>query len=113
MRYLERARGEHVRRVHLGVEREVVASRDGRFLAWAVADDSIRTPDPAHPRATRSGSRVRLYDVAAARLIDRFPGSPGEGSVQAVLPDGKEKLLLNQPRYDFAWQREYHFDNLL
>ncbi|HEY7799611.1 MAG TPA: hypothetical protein VIA80_12650 [Hyphomonadaceae bacterium] len=28
-------------------------------------------------------------------------------------PDGKEKLLLNQPRYDFAWQREYHFDGLL
>ncbi len=28
-------------------------------------------------------------------------------------PDGSEKLLLNQPRYDFAWQREYHFDKLL
>jgi hypothetical protein len=28
-------------------------------------------------------------------------------------PDGTEKLLLNQPRYDFEWQREYHFDNLL
>jgi AhpC/TSA family len=28
-------------------------------------------------------------------------------------PDGTEKMLLNQPRYDFAWQREYHFDNLL
>jgi mono/diheme cytochrome c family protein len=28
-------------------------------------------------------------------------------------PDGSEKVLLNQPRYDFAWQREYHFDQLL
>lgn len=28
-------------------------------------------------------------------------------------PDGTEKMLLNQPRYDFAWQREYHFDKLL
>lgn len=28
-------------------------------------------------------------------------------------PDGTEKLLLNQPRYDFGWQREYHFDGLL
>ncbi len=28
-------------------------------------------------------------------------------------PDGTEKMLLNQPRYDFAWQREYHFDNML
>ena len=25
----------------------------------------------------------------------------------------KRQVLLNQPRYDFAWQREYHFDNLL
>jgi mono/diheme cytochrome c family protein len=28
-------------------------------------------------------------------------------------PDGTEKVLLNQPRYDFSWQREYHFDKLL
>jgi hypothetical protein len=28
-------------------------------------------------------------------------------------PDGKEVMLLNQPRYDFAWQREYHFKELL
>jgi mono/diheme cytochrome c family protein len=28
-------------------------------------------------------------------------------------PDGTEKVLLNQPRYYFAWQREYHFENLL
>ena len=28
-------------------------------------------------------------------------------------PDGSEKMLLNQPRYDFAWQREYHFKDLL
>jgi mono/diheme cytochrome c family protein len=28
-------------------------------------------------------------------------------------PDGTEKVLLNQPRYYFSWQREYHFDKLL
>jgi len=28
-------------------------------------------------------------------------------------PDGTEKVLLNQPRYSFSWQREYHFENLL
>jgi hypothetical protein len=28
-------------------------------------------------------------------------------------PDGTEKVLLNQPRYDFGWQREYHFDGML
>lgn len=28
-------------------------------------------------------------------------------------PDGREKVLLNQPRYDFGWQREFIFDKLL
>ncbi|HVY90303.1 MAG TPA: hypothetical protein VG942_15645 [Hyphomonadaceae bacterium] len=28
-------------------------------------------------------------------------------------PDGTEKVLLNQPRYEFGWQREYHFKDLL
>jgi mono/diheme cytochrome c family protein len=28
-------------------------------------------------------------------------------------PDGTEKVLLNQPRYYFSWQREYHFEKLL
>jgi mono/diheme cytochrome c family protein len=28
-------------------------------------------------------------------------------------PDGKEKVLLNQPRYYFSWQREYHFKEML
>ena len=28
-------------------------------------------------------------------------------------PDGAEKVLLNQPRYYFGWQREYHFKDLL
>jgi hypothetical protein len=28
-------------------------------------------------------------------------------------PDGTEKVLLNQPRYYFSWQREYHFKDML
>jgi mono/diheme cytochrome c family protein len=28
-------------------------------------------------------------------------------------PDGKQKVLLNQPRYEFGWQREYLFKELL
>ena len=28
-------------------------------------------------------------------------------------PDGREEILLNQPRYDFGWQREYHFEPML
>lgn len=28
-------------------------------------------------------------------------------------PDGTEKILHSQPRYDFSWQREYTFDELI
>jgi len=28
-------------------------------------------------------------------------------------PDGTEKILHSQPRYDFSWQREYTFDQLI
>ncbi len=73
-----------------------MASPDGRFLAWAVADDSVRTADPLHPRHEHSGSRVRLYDIAAERVIDRFPGFADDASVVAFLPDGKTFLTLGR-----------------
>jgi RNA polymerase sigma factor (sigma-70 family) len=84
------------RRILGGVERGIVASPDGRFLAWAVADDSVRTPDPSNPNAIHVGSRVRLYDVAAERVIDRLPSIKDNASVQAVLPDGKTVLTLDR-----------------
>ena len=58
------AGGKSPRRIAGGVERGVVASPDRRFLAWTVRDDY-------------GNSRIRLYDVAAERVIDpvsaRFP----------------------------------------
>jgi WD40 repeat protein len=77
------AGGKSPRRIAGGVERGVVASPDGRFLAWADADDS--------------GSRVRLYDMAGERVIDRFPGVAGGAAVVAFLPNGKTLLTLGGP----------------
>jgi hypothetical protein len=31
----------------------------------------------------------------------------------AIMPDGSEKVLLNMPKYDFNWQREYIFQDLI
>jgi RNA polymerase sigma factor (sigma-70 family) len=71
------AAGKSPRRIAGGVDRGVVASPDGRFLAWA------------------DGGRIRLYDVAAERFIDGFPILGGEASVVAFLPDGKALLTLS------------------
>ena len=71
------------RRIVGGVERGVVASRDGRWLAWAVP-------------GKYGGTRIRLYDVAADSFIDRFPSVAEEASVEAFLPDGKTILTLDR-----------------
>jgi RNA polymerase sigma factor (sigma-70 family) len=82
------AGGKSPRRIAGGVERGVVASSDRRFLAWTV-------------RNVHGNSRIRLYDVAADRLIDPvlrssdgFPEIGGEATVAAFLPDGKSLLTL-------------------
>jgi RNA polymerase sigma factor (sigma-70 family) len=69
------------RRIVDGLERGFVASPDGRLLAWVTA------------RGAHGGSRVRLYDVAAERLIDHFPVC-AFASVVSFLPDGKTLVTL-------------------
>jgi RNA polymerase sigma factor (sigma-70 family) len=75
--------GKSPRRIVGGIERGVVASPDGRFLAWAV-------------KGVHGGSRIRLYDVAGQRDIDRFPTFTDDASVAAFLPDGKTLLTLGR-----------------
>jgi RNA polymerase sigma factor (sigma-70 family) len=90
------AGGSSPRRIVGGIERGIVASPGGGLLAWAVEDDSVRTPDPSHPNAAHAGSRVRLYDVSAERFIDRLPAVKDEASVAAFLPGGKTVLTLDR-----------------
>ncbi len=59
--------GGHERRVEMSWQRGFALSPDGRFLAWAVADDSIQYKDPGQPNLTHTGSRLRMIDVATAR----------------------------------------------
>jgi RNA polymerase sigma factor (sigma-70 family) len=77
------AGGKAPRRIAGGVERGVVASPGGRFLAWTVPH-------------VYGGRQVRLYDVAGRRLIDRFPTFTDDACVVAFLPDGKTLLTLGR-----------------
>jgi RNA polymerase sigma factor (sigma-70 family) len=76
------------RRIARGIDRGIVASADRRFLAWTV-------------QADYGNSRIRLYDVAADRIIDPvlrsregFQVIGGAATVTAFLPDGKTLLTL-------------------
>jgi WD40 repeat protein len=79
------AGGKSPRRIVGGVERGVVASADRRFLAWA----------------DYGNSRIRLYDIASARILDPVLRSSegssvigGQATVAAFLPDGKSLLTF-------------------
>jgi WD40 repeat protein len=91
----ETAGGKSPRRIVAGVERGVVASPDGRFLAWTV-------------KHVHGGRLIRLYDVAGRRVIDRFPIFTDDACVAAFLPDGKALLTLGSsgPSYVRLWDIE-------
>jgi RNA polymerase sigma factor (sigma-70 family) len=87
--YLWDAAGkEPPRRIVGGIGRGFVASPDRRLLAWTVRDK-------------HGNSRIRLYDVAADRILDPVLRSSegfnvigGEATVTAFSPDGKSLVTL-------------------
>ncbi len=51
---------------------------------------------------------VQIY---AAQVHAHYRGYASK--LTAIYPDGKEEILLNMPHYDFNWQREYIFKDLI
>jgi len=75
----------------------------------AVTDFSLELP----PGEARHKERAYLEFPHDAILYGTQPHAHYRGYASKLTiryPDGTEKILLNQPRYDFAWQREYIFE---
>jgi hypothetical protein len=51
---------------------------------------------------------VQIY---AAQIHAHYRGYASK--LTAIYPDGKEEILINMPHYDFNWQREYVFKQLI
>ena len=49
--------------------------------------------------------------IYAAQVHAHYRGYASK--LTAVYPDGKEEILLNMPHYDFNWQRDYIFKDLI
>ncbi|MFK7817248.1 MAG: M56 family metallopeptidase, partial [Planctomycetaceae bacterium] len=87
------ATGEHLHRFGGRWQRNIAMSQDGRFLAWAVRDETVRVQ--RQPFAIY-GTRIRLYDVVNNKLIDRFPGSTSDASEIAFNADGKQLVTVGR-----------------
>lgn len=73
-----------------------------------IVDNSIVLP-PNDPRHKEVAYLEFAHD---ALLYSAFPHAHYRGYAADLwirYPDGKEKLLLSLPRYDFNWQRDYNF----
>jgi WD40 repeat protein len=90
------ATGEHLRHIAAAWQRGLALSPDGQYLVWPVADETVKFSDPAQPRTTSTGSRLKLYDIAADRFIERFPGFKGDAQVLMFAPNGKTFVTVDQ-----------------
>src|SRR6202035_3611398 len=68
---------------------------DGRFLAWPVRDESAQFTYPQTPNWIFDGSRIRLYDIAADKFVDRFPGFKGDAHDLTYTDEGKRLITVD------------------
>ena len=74
-----------------------------------IADVSIEIP----PGADRHEEIAYIQFPRDAELLAAFPHAHYRGQSSKLTlqtPDGKERVILSLPRYDFNWQRLYEFE---
>ncbi len=77
-----------------------------------IADPSITiAPNTARHHETAYVLFPADAQIYAAQVHAHYRGYASK--LTAVYPDGKEEILLNMPHYDFNWQRDYIFDELI
>ena len=77
-----------------------------------IADPSIEiAPNQARWHETAYVQFPADVQVYAAQVHAHYRGYSSK--ITAIYPDGKEEILLNMPHYDFNWQREYIFKDLI
>jgi mono/diheme cytochrome c family protein len=77
-----------------------------------IADPSIEiAPNQARHHETAYVQFPADVQIYAAQVHAHYRGYASK--LTAEYPDGKTEVLLNMPHYDFNWQREYIFEDLI
>lgn len=105
------ATGKLLRRIPVAYSCGLAISPDGRFLAWCVDDYGVQFKDPRGPRSTFYGSRIRLFDLVADKIVDRFPSFKGSAQDLAFTNDGRKIVTVESYGgmvriWDFAGGKE-------
>jgi len=88
--------------VDVGWQSGLGLSADGRFLVWAVADETVKYKDANQPNAIITGNRLKMLDLTTGKLIERFGGFEGDANDQFFTADGKTLVTARSPRRDGA-----------
>lgn len=77
-----------------------------------IADPTIEiAPNTARHHETAYVQFPADVQIYAAQVHAHYRGYASK--LTAIYPDGKEEILLNMPHYDFNWQRDYIFKDLI
>ena len=77
-----------------------------------IADPSIEiAPNQARWHETAYVQFPAPVQIYATQVHAHYRGYASK--LTAIYPDGKEEIILNMPHYDFNWQREYVFKDLI
>lgn len=77
-----------------------------------IADPSLEiAPNAARHHETAYVQFPADVQIYAAQVHAHYRGYASK--LTAIYPDGREEILLNMPHYDFNWQREYIFKELI
>lgn len=87
--------GKHLRYVRATWERGIALSPDGRYLIWPVEDDKVSYTDSDTPNMSYNGNRLRLYDIDADQLIDRFATFKGDAHDLAFIKNGTKLITVD------------------
>jgi WD40 repeat protein len=88
------ANGKHLRALD-AAQSGMALSPDGRYLVWPVVDESVRFKVPQEPGSIYYGSRLRVYDIAADKRVDRFPGFKGDADDLTFTEGGRKLVTIN------------------